>query len=927
MRLQRILLTLTLSSITSAQTYTISTFAGGALPVNIAGTSASLGTRPQYVAADPSGNLFFVDRNTVMRLDAATGILTRVAGNGSTGFSGDNGPATSAQLYFPTGVAVDSAGNLYIADTANLRIRKVSNGVIATVAGSGVGGYSGDNGPAASARLDDPQGLAVDSAGNLYIADTDNNCIRKVSNGVIATVAGNGLQGFSGDNGPAANARLNNPYGVAVDSTGNLYIADTGNQRIRKVTNGVIATIAGTGTQGFSGDSGPAIDAQLNLPNGVAVDSAGNLYIADGASRIRKVAGGVIATVAGNGLVGFSGDGGPATSAELSGPDGVAVDSAANLYIADSNNDRIRKVAKGVIATVAGGGTPVGGNGPATGVQFGYPAAVALDSSGSLYIADQQSNVIWKISNGVIAAVAGNGTQGFSGDGGPATAAQLNNPSGVAVDAAGNLYISDTDNQRVRKVANGVVTTVAGNGTAGFSGDNGPATGAELNLPAGIAVDSSGNLYISDSYNNRIREVANGMIATVAGNGESGYNGYNGPATSVPLDSPFGIAVDAAGNLYISVGFYESAVLKVSNGVVSVVAGNGSTGFSGDNGPATSAELWEPGGVTVDPAGNVYICDGTNQRIRKVSNGVVTTIAGNGTEGFSGDNGPAFNAQLSEPGGVAVDSSGNVYVADSGNGRIRLLTPAGSPAINGAGIVSAASPGNHQLAVAPGSIASVYGTFLVNSLSTASNSPLPITLGGVSLQFGSGLSAPLFAVSSQQVNFQVPWELAGQSQASISAMVDGQVSVTQTMLLTPLLPGIFSMNGQGTGQGAILDASYRLVDSSNPATAGATVIQIYCTGLGAVTNQPPSGSPPLSDQLSETTATPMVTIGGAQAQVLFSGLAPGTVGEYQVDALVPAGSAKGAAVPVVIAFGPFQAANGVFYDGIATSNTVTIAVQ
>ncbi|MGA3236246.1 MAG: hypothetical protein ABSG03_08085 [Bryobacteraceae bacterium] len=925
MRLLPVLLTLAVSSITSAQTYTISTFAGGALPVDIPGTSASLS--PQSVASDPAGNLFFVNQNTVMRLDAATGILTRVAGNGATGFSGDNGPATSAQLYFPNGVAVDSAGNLYIADTDNNRIRKVSNGVITTVAGNGFAGYSGDNGPATNARLAGPWAVAVDSAGNLYIADSDNYCIRKVANGAIATVAGNGLAGFSGDNGPAANAQLNNPYGVAVDSAGNLYIADTLNQRVRKVANGVIATIAGNGTEGYSGDNGPATSAQLGTPLGIAVDSAGSLYIAERDNeRIRKVVSGVIATVAGNGMEGFSGDNGPATSAELQGPEGAAVDSAGNLYIADVYNDRIRKVTKGVITTVAGGGTPVGGNGPATGVQFGYPAAVALDSSGSLYIADQQG-VIWKISNGAIAAVAGNGTQGFSGDGGPATAAQLNNPSGVAVDAAGNLYISDTDNQRIRKVANGVITTLAGNGTAGFSGDNGPATGAELNLPVGVAVDSSGNLYISDSYNNRVREVANGMIATIAGNGGSGFSGYNGPATSVPLDSPSGIAVDSAGNLYISVGFYESAVLKVSNGVVSVVAGNGSTGFSGDNGPATSAELWEPGGVAVDSAGNVYICDGTNQRIRKVSNGVITTIAGNGTEGFSGDNGPAFNAQLSGPAGVAVDSSGNVYIADGGNGRIRLLTPAGSPAITANGIVNAADPATHGVQVVPGSIASAYGNYLVNSLTTASGSPLPLSLGGVSLQFGNGLSAPLFAVAANQVNFQVPWELAGQTEAPISALVDGQVSVTQTMILTPVLPGIFSINGQGTGQGAILDTSYRLVDSSNPATAGATVIQIYCTGLGAVTNQPPSGSPPLSDQLSETTATPMVTIGGAQAQVLFSGLAPGTVGEYQVDALVPAGSAKGAAVPVVIAFGPFQAANGVFHDGVATSNTVTIAVQ
>ena len=929
MRLLPALLTLAVSSIASAQTYTISTFAGGTVPVSISGTSASLS--PGCVAADPAGNLFFVDRNTVLRLDATTGILTRVAGNGTTGFSGDNGPATSAQLYSPAGVAVDSAGNLYIADTDNNRIRMVANGVITTIAGNGFGGFSGDNGPATNARLADPQGIAVDSAGNLYIADVGNNRIRKVANGVIGTVAGNGLAGFSGDNGPAANAQLNSPYGVGVDSAGNLYIADTENQRLRKVSNGVITTIAGSGTAGFSGDNGSATSARLATPLGIAVDSAGGLYIADrDNNRIRKVASGVITTVAGNGAQGFGGDNGPATNAQLLSPISVAVDSSGSLYITDTGNDRVRKVANGVIATLAGGGTLVGDNGPATGAQLSHPSGVALDSAGNLYIADEDSNLIWKVSNGAITTVAGNGTAGFSGDNGPATNAQLFNPISVAVDSSGNLYIADTGNNRVRKVANGVITTMAGNGTPGFSGDNGPAASAQLSFPTAVALDSAGKLYIADTGNNRIRMVANGVITTIAGNGMAGFNGDNIPATAGPLGGPVGVAVDSAGNLYISedtvagLGSY-TRIRKVSSGVITTVAGNGTDGFSGDNGPATSADLWEPAGIAVDSAGNLFIADFINQRIRKVSGGVITTVAGNGTEGFSGDNGPAFNAQLSGPQGVAVDSSGNVYIADGGNSRVRLLTPAGSPSINNGGVVNAASSARGQ-PVVPGSIASVYGTFLVNSSSTASSSPLPINLGGVSLQFGSGLSAPLFVVSASQVNFQVPWELAGQSQASLSAMVEGQISGTQTMTLTPFAPGIFSMNGLGTGQGAILDTSYRLVDSSNPASAGSTILQIYCTGLGAVTNQPPSGSPTLSTQLSETTTTPMVTIGGVQAQVLYSGLAPGSVGEYQVDALVPTGSSKGAAVPVVIAFGDSVTANGVHIGG-ATSNTVTIAVQ
>jgi len=395
-------------------------------------------------------------------------------------------------------------------------------------------------------------------------------------------------------------------------------------------------------------------------------------------------------------------------------------------------------------------------------------------------------------------------------------------------------FIADTGNNRIRKVANGVITTVAGNGTPAFSGDGGPATAAELNQPSGVNVDSAGNLYIADTGNSRVRKVSNGVITTVAGDETRGFSGDGGPATAASLYQPVAVAVDATGNLYISDAL-NSCIRKVSNGVITTVAGNTYAGFGGDNIPAISTELWQPLGIALDSAGNLFIADSINQRIRKVSNGVITTVAGSGTDGFSGDNGPAFNAQLSGPQGVALDSSGNVYIADGGNSRIRLLTPDGSPSVNTGGVVNAASSARGQPVVA-GSIASVYGTFLVSSSSTASGLPLPIDLGGVSLLFGSGLSAPLFVVSGGQVNFQVPWELAGQSQALISTMADGQISGMQITALTPFAPGLFSTNGQGTGQGAILDTSYRLVDSSNPATAGSTVIQIYCTGLGAVTS-------------------------------------------------------------------------------------------
>jgi uncharacterized protein (TIGR03437 family) len=521
----------------------------------------------------------------------------------------------SASLDHPRAVAVDSAGNLYIADEGNDRIRKVSGGTITTVAG----------GPATSASLNTPFGVAVDLAGNLYIADTWNNRILKLSGGSITTVAGNGNGGFSGDGGPATSASLHSPYQVAVDSAGNLYIADGTNHRVRKVSGGTITTVAGNGADGFSGDGGPATSASINHPSGVAVDSAGNLYIADEYNnRIRKVSGGTITTVGGSGSYRFSGDGGLASSASLNSPRSVAVDSGGTLYIAESEGHRIRKVSGGMITTVAGNGNAgfSGDGGPATSASLYQPWGVAVDSGGNLYVADSDNNRIRKVSGGTITTVAGNGNQGFSGDGGPATSASLSGPSGVAVDSAGNLYI--VDGYRIRKVSGGTITTVAGNGNQGFSGDGGPATSASINAPSGVAVDSAGNLYIADEYNNRIRKVSGGTITTVAGNGVMAFSGDGGPATSASLYEPYGVAVDSADNLYI-VDYWYSRVRKVSGGTITTVAGSQIVGlFFGDGGPATSASLYNPWGVAVDSAGNLYIADSGNYRVREVLSGAVS---------------------------------------------------------------------------------------------------------------------------------------------------------------------------------------------------------------------------------------------------------------------------------------------------------------
>ena len=652
--------------ITLGQTYTISTLAGGRLPVNIPGTSASFPS-VSSVAADAAGNVFMTlnVNHVVVRLDATTGMLTLVAGTGASGFSGDGGPAIDAQLSFPSGVAVDGAGNVYILDAGNYRIREVSNGIITTVAGNGTPGSLGDNGSATSAEIY-PRAIAVDSAGNLYIADISAR-VRKVANGLITTVAGT-TPGFSGDNGPATSAQLNVPRALAVDSSGNLYIAD-GN-RIREVSNGVITTVAGNGLLGSSGDNGPAINASIEQPQALAVDSAGSLYIAEygNVADVRKVTGGVITTVAGIARAGFSGDNGPATSAQFSYPAGVAV-ALGNLYIADMDNGRVRKVSAGVVTTVAGGGLSSIDNGPAANAQLLSPNGVTSDSNGNVYFIDSYS--VRKVSNGVITTVAGNGTPGFISDNEPSSGTPLYFPSGLAVDAAGSLYI--TEPGRIRKVSNGVITTVAGNGSSGSSGDNGPAVNAQLQFPSGVALDSGGNLYIADG--NRIRKVSDGVITTVAGNGMAGFSGDDGPATSAEFSTLYGastIAVNSEGDLYIA-DAVNNRVRKVSKGVITTVAGAGGE-FPGDNGPATNALLTHPSRVAVDSAGNLYIIEGNGDRVRKVSNGVITTIAYNPGGVPLGDGGPATGAQFKAT-DIAVDTSGTVYLIDALDLRVRLLTP------------------------------------------------------------------------------------------------------------------------------------------------------------------------------------------------------------------------------------------------------------
>ena len=590
-----------------------------------------------------------------------------------------------------------------------------------------------------------------------------------------------------------------------------------------------------------------------------------------------------------------------------------------------------------------------GDGGPALNAYMFGPSDVILDSSGSIYISDTVNNRIRQLytANGTtnIQTVAGDGTAGYGGDGTTVTSTpstvEFYNPGGITFDSNGNLYISDYFNYVIREVnaVTDIISTVAGDNTlgAGYTGDLGPATSAQLSRPSSVAVDSGGNIYIADPDNNVVRVVcANqtpvachglppGDINTMAGNyaDGAGFTGDGGPAANALLSDPVAVLLDPAGNLYISDSGNDAIRMVNPSGIITTVAGSPASlnpaGYSGDGGPATQAQLNNPKGIGLDASGNLYIADRVNAVVRMVTpapNRTIYTIAGNNIRGagYSGDGGPATNAQLNSPSGVAA-YGGNIYIADSQNNVIRMLTPpAQTPQINAGGVVNGAS---YTAPVVPGSIADVFGTFFLTSTSIDTTLPLETSLQNLSFEF-SGVqgAAPLYFASGTQANIQVPWEVSGQSAVTLAATLNGTTGASQAVNVAAFAPAIFTTNSQGTGPGAIQDSSYNLISASNPAIAGTTTILIYCTGLGAVSaNQPATGSPASLIELAPTANQATVTIGGVTENASFSGLAPGFVGLYQVNALVPSGVSAGSAVPVTISIGD------------ATSNMVTIAVQ
>ncbi len=560
-----------------------------------------------------------------------------------------------------------------------------------------------------------------------------------------------------------------------------------------------------------------------------------------------------------------------------------------------------------VISTFAGQGPPVspgysGDNGAPTSAQLYFPTGIAY-AGGKLYIADQTNHCVRMVSGGVITTFAGVcGTPGYAGDGGAATLANLDNPTGVAVDPNGDVLIADTSNNVVRIVVpKGIISTFAGNHSTGTStGDGGPATNGVLAAPTAIASDAAGNIYVTDSTNNLVRKINAVQQCTAPTTGTPVCGNYLSTAIGIgstggSLNHPNGLAVDSSFNIYVSDTSHR--VLKFSNGALTVFAGTGNIGGGpniGDNGPATKAVLNNPIGLALDAAGNVYIADANEFRIRVVTpNGIISTIAGGTQSGYAGDGGPALNALLNFPHAVLPDGLGNIYIADTQNNVIRKLTIPG-PSIVTNGVVSSAS---FQPKISPGSLATIAGSNLATSTGTDGTLPLLTTFAETTVTV-NGKAAPILYASPSQINFQVPWETTP-GNATVTVTVDGTTSSSVTVPVTAAAPGIF-FNASGTAIAQNHD--YSLNTSANPAHAGSYLIA-YLTGSGPVSPSLADGAATPSTGLVQPTTTPIsVTIGGVPATVIGAALAPGFVSLFQLNIAVPSGLAAGS-YPMVVTVG------------------------
>ena len=811
-----------------------------------------------------------------------------------------------------------------------------------TIAG---GTNAGDGGRASDASIRFLQGVATDALGNVYLSDADDHRVRRVDrSGLITTLAGDGLPGFSGDTGPSSRSRVNTPYGLTVNPVGDLIFADLGNARVRKISrNGQIETIVGGGTRDIptAGQLIPPKEVRLIAPRNVLATASGSLFISDfGANRVLELrSDGSLTSL-------------PLTAVELNSPAGLALDAEGNILVADSGNARVRRIRRdGRVDILAAASKEM---------PLERPVGLARRSDGSLLIADTRGDFLWQLDaqgkstilppggrdvavdpfgnivtagstwlrrvnpQGLIEILIGNNFATYRGDGGPALAARLNRPVGVAADSKGNLYFTDTGNHRIRCVRpDGSISTVAGSGEAGFRGDGGLATQASLNTPTYLAVDAFDNVYVSDTGNQRVRVfVPGGAIQTVGGTGRNEFSGDGGLALQTSLAAPSGLALDREGNIYVAERGQNRVRRFAPGGRIATVAGSSIRGNSGDGQDGLSARLNSPGAIAVDGQGTLYIADIGNQSIRIVEpvsgkirtllrdllhpeglavsangtlwftesqrhrvqqinlSGDVSIVAGRtGENGFNADSGDATALTLNEPAGLALMPDGSLVVADRLNNRLRRIEPPAEIILSNlqsARIVHAASFAEGP--VAPGQLLS----FLTAELSRPDLAEVTV----------DSMSAPIGYAGKTQVNFQMPYPVAGRTRVNVELRVGGALIHRLPIDVVGAAPAFF----ESSGLIVAVRPDGTLNSDATPARSG-DVLTLYGTGEGLLREAAGLQIPFLPTSLE---------VGGITAELLYAGAAPGFSGLLQVNLRVPEGVRLRGRVPVTLKVGAFQ---------------------
>jgi trimeric autotransporter adhesin len=862
---------------------------------------------PTKTVVDTAGNVYIAEGPGPVRRVFPDGVISTV---GTAGFS--------------YGFASDDAGNLYVTPGCKVQRLNVASGTLKVIAGDGRCAV-GPDGPAAATSFFTPQALAFDLQGGLLVAEPYAHRIRRIDlgAGTITTIAGDGTAGATkGDGGPALKAQIGSPQDLGLDAQGDIFFVDSANCLLRKIDAGtfIIHTLAGNGTCGFAGDGGAPLAAQLNTPQSLAVNAAGNLvYVGEiAAGRIRQVNldTSKIATYAGTGTAGIGGDGGPAIQAPVGSPFGVTFDKNGNLLVTDYLDSRVRSIdASQTIHTFAGAPSDGGDGGPAVAATLNGPGDVVPDGKGGFIISDVANRKIRAVSAaGVISLVAGtNFLAGSTGNGGPATSAGLAISYGMTADSHGTIYFTEATGG-VRKISGGVINQV------------GP---TNWNFPTGIAADPTGQfVYVSEYSGDRIvkLDVTTGAVTTFAGLGAPGANGSpgnngDGPATQKMLNGPADLATDASGNVYV-LDTLSLLIRKInlSTGVMVTVAGNGKSGSTGDGGPASAAGVSNLSGLTVDSGGNLFFSEGPRIRRVDAATGNIATVAGNGTSGFSGDGGPSLNAQIGA-GALGADGQGNIYFVDQGD-RIRVLSaPIAGPRIAAAIVAASFGAG---VSIAAGTWLEIYGEKLSPTNrqwagSDFNGNKAPTSLDNVQVLV-EGQAAAVDVISPGQINAQVP---DGIGTGNVTVQVVNPIGSSDPVLVLAsarapalLAPPSFTAGGRFYAAALYPDRTFvgpaGLIPGGafRPARAGDHII-LYGIGFGSGTPAVPAGT---IANVSTTLPNVSFRVGGAKATVEYAGLAGGFVGLYQFNIVVPSGVTGDALLEVSV-------------DGVPITQTLFLAVQ